>query len=69
MPSRADLKAELIGNPDPTTPDHPGNLYDRLYNTCSADPACSNSSDPVRTRAVVKAMCTVTLGSAAMLIQ
>jgi hypothetical protein len=69
MPSRANLKAELIGNPDPTTPDHPGNLYDRLYNTCSADPACSNSSDPVRTRAVVKAMCTVTLGSAAMLIQ
>jgi hypothetical protein len=67
MPTRAELKAELIGNPNPATPGHPGNLFDRLFATCSADPACIQ--DAARTRAIVKAMCTATLGSAAMLVQ
>ncbi len=67
MPDRADVKAELIGNPDPADPEHPGNLFDRLLTICTADPACNNNA--ARTRAMVKAMCTTTLGSAVMMIQ
>jgi len=67
MPDRADVKAELIGNPDPADPEHPGNLFDRLLAICTGDPACNN--DAARTRAMVKAMCTTTLGSAVMMIQ
>jgi hypothetical protein len=65
MPLEADVKAELVG-PDPVVTGYPGNLYDRLYSTAGCpDPSC----DQVRTRAVVKALCTSVLGSAAMLIQ
>jgi len=65
MPLEADVKAELIG-PDPIVTGYPGNLYDRLYTTAS----CSTvTCDQIRTRAVVKALCTSVLGSAAMLIQ
>ncbi|MCK4587031.1 MAG: hypothetical protein KAU29_06795, partial [Gammaproteobacteria bacterium] len=65
MPLEADVKAELIG-PDPVVTGYPGNLYDRLYTTAN----CSTvTCDQVRTRAVVKALCTSVLGSAAMLIQ
>ncbi len=63
MPTLAQVKAELIG-PDSVDPEYPGNLYDRL--TASCTPA---TCDAVRTRAIVKAMCTSVLGSAAMLIQ
>ena len=65
MPSRAQVKAELIGNPDPATSGHPGNLFDRLYTAAG----CSAGCDQVRTRAVTKALCTSALGSAAMLLQ
>lgn len=67
MPALAEIKAELIGNPDPTDLEHPGNLYDRMLGICNNDGACTN--DAARTRAVVKAMCATTLGSAVMLIQ
>lgn len=72
MPTRAELKTELIG-PAAT---NPNNLFDRLQtvmqSVCSStEPEivanCDNSQ--VRTRAVIKAMCTATLGSAVMLIQ
>jgi hypothetical protein len=59
MPTRAEVKAELIG-PAAT---NANNLFDRL--TAS----CPTGCDASRTRAVVKAMCTSTLGSAAMLLQ
>jgi len=58
IPARADLKTELFG-PAAT---NPNNLFDRL-----AAPA--NGTDTTRTRAIAKALCTATLGSAAMLIQ
>jgi hypothetical protein len=62
MPSRAEIKLELIG---------PGgnNLFDTLASNCAAatTPACV--TDAARTRAVTKAMCTAVLGSAGMLIQ
>ena len=73
MPSREEIKAELIGNPDPADPDHPGNLFDRLSNACVFDavtnptPACTNNA--ARTPSVVKALCTSVLGSAVMIIQ
>ena len=59
MPSRADIKLELIG-PSAT------NLFDVLQANCTA---ASCTADATRTRAVTKAMCTSVLGSAAMLIQ
>ena len=63
-PSRADVRAELIGpNPDPNILD-PDNMFDRLAGLCPVG-ACS----AVRTRTVVKSMCAATLGSAAMLVQ
>ncbi len=58
VPARADLKAELFG----PAASNPNNLFDRL-----AAPA--NGTDAIRTRAIAKALCTATLGSAAMLIQ
>ena len=65
MPDRADVKAELISKPADL--EYPGNLFDRLLAICTGDPACNN--DAARTRAMVKAMCTTTLGSAVMMIQ
>jgi len=59
MPSRADIKLELIG-PGATS------LFDKLATNCAA---ASCVTDDVRTRAVTKAMCTAVLGSAGMLIQ
>jgi len=58
VPTRADLKAELFGPAATNT----NNLFDRL-----AAPA--NGTNATRTRAIAKALCTATLGSAAMLIQ
>ena len=65
MPSRAEIKLELIG-PSAT------NLYDLMQANCTAAeaaPATSCPTDATRTRAITKAMCTAVLGSAAMLIQ
>ena len=59
MPSRADIKLELIG-PSAT------NLFDKMASNCAV---ASCTTDAVRTRAVAKAMCTAVLGSAGMLIQ
>jgi len=68
MPSLTELRTELVGPDDAGAPaGHPGNLFDRLLAICTADPACTN--DAARTRAMVKAMCTTTLGSAVMVIQ
>ncbi len=66
-PSRLELKTELIGYDLGGTLVNTGNLFDRLAGSCSgpADPACQSD----RTRAIVKAMCGSTLGSAAMLLQ
>lgn len=66
MPSKTELRTELVG-PDAGVTGHPGNLYDRLFNACAADSACTN--DTTRTSSVVKALCTSVLGSAAMMIQ
>ncbi len=57
MPSKAQLETELVGPDDATAiaGGHPGNLFSRL--------------SPVSTPAVVKALCTSVLGSAAMIIQ
>ncbi len=67
-PTRAEIKIELIGPDDPAAvAGHPGNLFDRLLSICTADTGCNN--DAARTRSVVKALCTSTLGSAQMLIQ
>ena len=66
-PTRAQVKAELIGpNPAANIPD-PDNLFDRLAGSCATtgDAACQAD----RTRTVVKSMCASTLGSAAMLVQ
>jgi hypothetical protein len=65
MPSQTELRNELVDAP--ASGDYPGNLYDRLFNACAADASCSN--DSARTSAVVKAMCTSVLGSAAMIVQ
>jgi hypothetical protein len=63
-PSRAAVRAELIGpNPDPEILD-PDNMFDRLAGSCPVG-ACSAT----RTQTVVKSMCAATLGSAAMLVQ
>lgn len=59
MPSRADIKLQLIG-PSAT------NLFDTLATNCAT---ASCSTDATRTRNVTKAMCTAVLGSAGMLIQ
>ena len=68
MPSRTVIRTELVGPDDAGAPaGHPGNLFDRLLGICTADSACNN--DAVRTRAMVKAMCTTTLGSAVMVVQ
>jgi hypothetical protein len=64
VPTRVEVRAELNSSPD--------GLYDRLRsNGCSGSkpatvPAACNA---VRTRAIVKALCASTLGSAAMLVQ
>lgn len=63
MPTRAEVKTELIGPDDAGNTEHPGNLFDRLTTLCPT------GCDQVRTRAITKALCTATLGSAAMLIQ
>lgn len=62
-PTRAEIKNELIG----PAAANANNLYDRLAAGCSGagDLACQDD----RTRAIVKAMCGSTLGSAAMLLQ
>jgi hypothetical protein len=67
MPSKTELRTELVG-PDAGVTGHPGNLYDRLDSACAADAACDNTA-VARTSAVVKALCTSVLGSAAMIIQ
>lgn len=58
-PTRAEIKAELIG-PVAT---NPNNLFDRLT------AACPSGCDATRTRTIVKAMCASSLGSGAMLLQ
>jgi len=82
MPTRAEVRLEL-NNPvdgpdldvtlDPPVPATPDGLYDRLrFADCSASPAPSpvpQACNAVRTRAIVKALCASTLGSAAMLVQ
>ncbi|MGI9321036.1 MAG: hypothetical protein ACR2O5_06445, partial [Thiogranum sp.] len=82
MPTRAEVRLEL-NNPvdgpdldvtlDPPLPATPDGLYDRLrFTDCSASPAPSpvpQACNAVRTRAIVKALCASTLGSAAMLVQ
>ncbi len=69
VPERAELKAELFG-PSAT------NLFDKLgavmQGVCAnPDPLINQNCDDsdIRTRAIAKALCTATLGSAAMLIQ
>ncbi len=65
VPAREELAAELFTAPPATDSNgnaYPGNLFGRL-----AVPA--NGTDANRTRAIAKALCTATLGSAAMLIQ
>jgi len=64
VPTRLEVKSELIG-PVGVEPD---NLFDLLEANCAANPA-QCTPDASRTRAVVKAMCASTLGSAAMLLQ
>lgn len=59
MPSRAEVKLELIG---PSV----DNLFDKLASNC-ATAGCT--TDATRTLAITKAMCTSVLGSAAMLLQ
>jgi hypothetical protein len=68
MPSLTQLQDELVSAP--ASGGYPGNLFDRLYSSCAAAPisSCDNAS-ATRTAAVVKAMCTSVLGSAAMIIQ
>ena len=64
-PSRLEVKSELMGY-DLQTPANlvnADNLYDRLTANCPTD--CNEE----RTRAIVKAMCSSVLGSAAMLLQ
>jgi hypothetical protein len=53
MPTLAQVKAELISGA--AAGEYPGNLFDRLFDTCEADPGCSQ--DAARTRAVTKALC------------
>ena len=69
MPSRTEIRTELVGPDDAVAlaNGHPGNLFDRLEAICTADSACNNNA--LRTRAMVKAMCTTTLGSAVMVVQ
>lgn len=59
QPSRSEIKGELIG-PAAT---NANNLFDRLTASCPA------GCDAVRTRTIVKAMCTAVLGSSALLLQ
>jgi hypothetical protein len=63
-PTRLEVKSELIG-PAGIEPD---NLFDLFAANCASNPAAC-APDETRTRAVVKAMCASTLGSAAMLLQ
>jgi hypothetical protein len=63
-PTRLEVKSELIG-PAGVEPD---NLFDLFEANCAANPLVC-TPDETRTRAVVKAMCASTLGSAAMLLQ
>jgi Concanavalin A-like lectin/glucanases superfamily len=59
QPIQSDIKAELIGPASTNS----NNLFDRL--TAS----CPTGCDAVRTRTIVKAMCSAVLGSSAMLLQ
>ena len=59
QPLSSDVKGELIG----PTATNANNLFDRLTAACPA------GCDAVRTRTIVKAMCTAVLGSSAMLLQ
>ena len=59
QPSQSEIKGELIG----PAASNVNNLFDRLTASCPA------SCDAVRTRTVVKAMCTAVLGSSALLLQ
>ena len=63
-PTRLEVKSELIG-PAGVEPD---NLFDLFEANCASNPLVC-TPDETRTRAVVKAMCASTLGSAAMLLQ
>ncbi len=63
VPAREELAAELFTAPPATDANgiaYPGNLFDRL---------AAGGGNDIRTRAIAKALCTATLGSAAMLIQ
>lgn len=75
-PTLASVKSELIG---PATVNS-NNMFDRLYNACASNlkssglprtNVCSvgGVQDATRTKAMVKAMCAATLGSAALLVQ
>jgi hypothetical protein len=82
VPTRAEVQLEL-NNPvdgpdldvtlDPPLPATPDGLYDRLrFEDCSDSPPPATvpaACNAVRTRAIVKALCASTLGSAAMLVQ
>jgi hypothetical protein len=59
QPSQSEIKNELIG----PAASNSNNLFDRLTAACPA------GCDAVRTRTIVKAMCTAVLGSSAMLLQ
>jgi hypothetical protein len=59
QPLLGDVKAELIG----PAAANANNLFDRLTASCPA------GCDAVRTRTIVKAMCSAVLGSGAMLLQ
>ena len=63
-PVYEDVKIELIGYDLAGSLVNANNLYDSLAANCQS--ACN---DPERTRAIVKAMCSSTLGSAAVLVQ
>jgi len=75
-PTLLSVKSELIG---PSTVNS-NNMFDRLYNACASNlkssglpraTVCSvgGVQDATRTKAMVKAMCAATLGSAALLVQ
>jgi len=59
QPTQSEIKGELIG---PATT-NANNLFDRLTTSCPA------GCDAVRTKTIVKAMCTAVLGSSALLLQ
>ena len=70
---RGAKKPDLDVTLDPPLPATPDGLYDRLrFEDCSDSPPPATvpaACNAVRTRAIVKALCASTLGSAAMLVQ